>query len=57
MKRKNGKMYRKLRTQMGRTYWIEMKAAEVAEAMVYRATIVLMPVATLAAWAWAAGIL
>ena len=57
MRRRNGKRYRRLRTQMGRVYWIEMKEAEVAEMMIYRAAIVMTPVITMIAWAWAAGIL
>lgn len=56
MKRRNGKSYRKFKSQTGRVYWIEMKPAEVAEAISYRAAMVLTPIATLIAFAWAAGI-
>ena len=57
MRYRNGHSCRKLKTQMGRTYWIRMKPAEVAEVMSMRATVVLAPIALLIAWAWAAGLL
>lgn len=57
MKRKNGKYCRKLKTQMGRVYWIEMRPAEVAEVMTYRAIVALTPIIMIAAFAWAAGML
>ena len=53
MKRRNGKSYRKFKSQTGRVYWIEMKPAEVAEVISYRAAMVLTPIATLIAFAWA----
>lgn len=57
MKRRNGKSYRRFKSQTGRVYWIEMKPAEVAEVISYRAAMVLTPIATLIAFAWAAGML
>ena len=57
MRYRNGHYCRKLKTQMGRTYWIRMKPAEVAEVMGMRMTVVLAPIALLIAWAWAAGLL
>ena len=56
MRKINGKYYRKFKSTLGRVYWIEMKPAEVAEVMSYRAAMVLTPIATLIAFAWAAGI-
>lgn len=57
MKRRNGKYYRKFKSSMGRTYWIEMDRAEVLQAEVYRATVILTPIFMLLAFAWAAGLL
>lgn len=57
MKRRNGKLYRKFRGQMGRVYWIEMKEDEVAEAQLYRAVICVTPLLMITLFAWAAGIL
>ena len=57
MKVRNGKHYRKFKSQMGRTYWVEMKPAEVAEVYAYRLSMVLCPIMTLLAFAWAAGVL
>ena len=57
MKRKNGKIYRKFRGQMGRVYWIEMKPDEVAEAQLYRTVILMTPLIMIAVFAWAAGMI
>lgn len=57
MKRRNGKYCRKFKTRMGRVYWVEMKPAEVAEVYAYRLSMVLCPLLTLLAFAWAAGVL
>ena len=57
MKKRGNKHYRKLKTQMGRVYWIEMRPAEVAEAMTFRAIVALTPIIMIVLFAWAAGML
>lgn len=56
MKRMNGKYYRKFRSSMGRTYWIEMSLEEVFAQDLYKALIVLTPITMILVFAWAAGI-
>lgn len=57
MRKRNGRMYRRFKGQLGRVYWIEMKPAEVAEARAYMLTVILTPLITIALFAWAAGML
>lgn len=57
MKRRNGKAYRKFKSAMGQTYWIEMKPAEVAEVERFRALVAMTPIIMIAVFAWAAGML
>ena len=57
MKKRNGKTYRKFKSAMGQTYWIEMKPAEVAEVERFRALVAMTPIIMIAVFAWAAGML
>lgn len=57
MKRRNGKTYRRVRTQMGHTFWVEMKPEELKERKIFRALVAVTPAAFIAVMAWAAGMI
>ena len=57
MKRINGKCYRKFKGWTGRVYWVEMSRSEVLQAEIYKASLILMPLAMIFFWALAAGMI
>lgn len=57
MKRINGKCYRRFKGWTGRVYWVEMSRSEVLQAELYKASLILMPLAMIFIWALAAGMI
>ena len=51
------KGYRRLKTTMGRKYWVKMDKSEVRERKIYHALLVAVPLMTISAFALAAGML
>lgn len=57
MKKRNGIYYRKVKTCMGRVFWVEMSMEEVIAHDLGVAQFILAPFAMVWLFAWAAGML
>ena len=57
MKFINGWPCRRVKTQMGRKYWVRMSEDEILAREYYRLAVVTVPLVMLFLFAWAAGVL